>query len=111
MNMFDPTAIADIHNYTKENIRGLCIRRFKKDIKSEAHGVFQERSISIEHCSASDAEERAFRVFADMTLEMDTSRGEKPVLYVAPPLPCASVLQRPSAADVRAHMKYGNGRF
>lgn len=36
MNMLDPTAIADIHNYTKEDIRGLCIRRFKKDIKSEA---------------------------------------------------------------------------
>lgn len=71
MNMLDPTAIADIHNYTKEDIRGLCIRRFKKDIKSEAHGAFQERSVSIEHCSASDAEERAFRVFADMTLEMD----------------------------------------
>ena len=71
MNMLDPTAIADIHNYTKEDIRGLCIRRFKKDIKSEAHGAFQERRVSIEHCSASDAEERAFRVFADMTLEMD----------------------------------------
>ena len=49
MNMLDPTAIADIHNYTKEDIRGLCIRRFKKDIKSEAHGAFQERSVSIEH--------------------------------------------------------------
>ena len=71
MNMLDPTAIADIHNYTKEDIRGLCIRRFKKDIKSEAHGAFQERRVSIEHCSSSDAEERAFRVFADMTLEMD----------------------------------------
>lgn len=32
MNMLDPTAIADIHNYTKEDIRGLCIRRFKKDM-------------------------------------------------------------------------------
>jgi SNF2 family DNA or RNA helicase len=71
MNMLDPTAIADIHNYTKEDIRGLCIRRFKKDIKSEAHGAFQERSVKIEHCSASDVEERAFRIFADMTLEMD----------------------------------------
>lgn len=71
MNMLDPTAIADIHNYTKEDIRGLCIRRFKKDIKNETHGAFQERSISIEPCSASDAEERVFRVFADMTLEMD----------------------------------------
>ena len=71
MNMLDPTAIADIHNYTKEDIRGLCIRRYKKDMKSEAHGAFQERPVSMEHCSASDAEERAFRVFADMTLEMD----------------------------------------
>ena len=69
--MLEPTAIADIHNYTKEDIRGLCIRRFKKNIKSEAHGAFQERSVKIEHCSASDVEARAFRIFADMTLEMD----------------------------------------
>ena len=38
MNMLDPTAIADIRNYTKDDIKGLCIRRFKKDIKNEAHG-------------------------------------------------------------------------
>lgn len=71
MNMLDPTAIADIHNYTKDDIKGLCIRRFKKDIKNETHGAFQERSVSIEHCDASLAEEHAFCVFVDMALEMD----------------------------------------
>lgn len=71
MNMLDPTAIADIHNYTKEDIKGLCIRRFKKDIKNEVHGAFQERSVSVERCHASAAEEAAFDIFADMSLEMD----------------------------------------
>ena len=30
MNMLDPTAIADPENYTPEDIKGLCIRRFKR---------------------------------------------------------------------------------
>lgn len=33
MNMLDSTAIADPENYTPEDIKGLCIRRFKKDVK------------------------------------------------------------------------------
>ena len=73
MNMLDPTAIADIHNYTKDDIQGLCIRRFKKDIQSEVRGAFKERRVSTLQCQASQAEERAYSIFADMTLEMDTA--------------------------------------
>lgn len=71
MNMLDPTAIADIHNYTKEDIRGLCIRRFKKDIQNEVRGAFKERRVSTLQCQASPAEERAYAIFADMKLDMD----------------------------------------
>lgn len=73
MNMLDPTAIADIHNYTKDDIQGLCIRRFKKDIQSEVRGAFKERRVSTLQCQASPTEERAYAVFADMKLEMDTA--------------------------------------
>ena len=73
MNMLDPTAIADIHNYTKDDIQGLCIRRFKKDIQSEVRGAFKERRVCTLQCQASQAEERAYSIFADMTLEMDTA--------------------------------------
>lgn len=71
MNMLDPTAIANPSDYTKDDIKGLCIRRFKKDIKDQVEGVFKERRISIEECRASEAEEQALAVFASMELKMD----------------------------------------
>lgn len=74
MNMLDPTAIANPHDYKKEDIKGLCIRRFKKDVKDQVRGSFKERSVSIEHCTATDAEEYAFDLFAQMELEMDTGK-------------------------------------
>jgi SNF2 family DNA or RNA helicase len=43
MNMLDPTAIANPHDYTKEDISGLCVRRFKKDIKDQVFSSFKER--------------------------------------------------------------------
>ena len=75
MNMLDPTAIADPQNYTPEDIKGLCIRRFKKDVKNQISGSFQERMITLERCRASAKEEQAFIVFADMQLEMDLSKS------------------------------------
>jgi SNF2 family DNA or RNA helicase len=71
MNMLDPTAIADPHDYKKEDINGLCVRRFKKDIKDQVQGAFKERKVSVENCDASDEEERAYDLLADMKLEMD----------------------------------------
>jgi superfamily II DNA or RNA helicase len=71
MNMLDPTAIADPYNYGKEDIKDLCVRRFKKDIKDQVFGAFKERTIHIEKCDASPAEERAYDVFTEMRLDMD----------------------------------------
>lgn len=74
MNMLDPTAIANHHDYHKEDIKGLCIRRFKKDIKDQVQGAFKERKVSIEKCTASAAEEYAFDLFTNMKLEMDVGK-------------------------------------
>lgn len=71
MNMLDPTAIADPRNYTKDDIKGMCIRRFKKDIQNEIRGSFLERRIHIEKCQASVEEEHAFNILADLKLKMD----------------------------------------
>lgn len=74
MNMLDPTAIADPENYTPEDIKGLCIRRFKKDVKDQVSGSFLERKITLERCYASAQEEYAFDIFAEMQLEMDLGK-------------------------------------
>ena len=76
MNMLDPTAIADPENYTPEDIRGLCIRRFKSDVKNQVNGSFLERQVTLEHCHASAQEEHAFDLLAEMQLEMDAGKAK-----------------------------------
>ncbi|MBW6486372.1 MAG: DEAD/DEAH box helicase [Syntrophobacterales bacterium] len=67
MNMLNPTAIADPEDYGPEDIKGLFIRRFKKDIKDQVAKSFKERKIAVAKCQASPAEEKAFDVFTQMT--------------------------------------------
>ena len=75
MNMLDPTAIADPEHYTPDDIKGLCIRRFKKDVRDQVSGSFLERQITLERCRASRREEAAFDLFADMQLDMDLGKN------------------------------------
>ncbi|WP_028322824.1 DEAD/DEAH box helicase [Desulfatiglans anilini] len=65
MNMLDPTAIADPEHYGPEDIRGLYIRRFKKDIQEQVAASFKERRIAVAHCDASAEEEAAFDTLTD----------------------------------------------
>lgn len=81
MNMLDPTAIADPEHYTKEDIKGLCVRRFKKDVKNQVAGSFLERVVTKELCPASEKEEKAYSVFAEMELQMDAKRGTASQLF------------------------------
>lgn len=74
MNMLDLTAIADPEKYTPEDIKGLCIRRFKKDIKDQVKGSFLERKITVERCRASSQEEYVFDIFENMHLDMDLGK-------------------------------------
>lgn len=64
MNMLDPTAIANPKDYSKEDIKGLCVRRFKKDIRNQVEGNFEERQIHIEKGEASWKEEEVFDYFS-----------------------------------------------
>ncbi len=66
MNMLDPTAIADPDDYGPEDIKGLFIRRFKKDIKDQVEKAFKERTISIARCQASPTEESAFNTLTKL---------------------------------------------
>ena len=74
MNMLDPTAIADPEHYEPEDVKGLFIRRFKDDIKSQGNGAFLDRKIELQKCHASKAEEYAFDIFSEMQLQMDKGR-------------------------------------
>lgn len=74
MNMLDPTAIANPNDYTPDDIKGLCVRRFKKDVKDQVSGAFMERNIALERCHASVREEYAFGLFANMQLDMDLGK-------------------------------------
>lgn len=74
MNMLDPTAIANPDDYTKDDIKGLCIRSFKQDVKNQVNGTFLERNFELEKCHASMLEEAAYDVFSDMKLQMDENK-------------------------------------
>lgn len=69
MNMLDPTAIANPSDYKKEDIKGLFVRRFKKDIKSDTGNSFKERKIEKERCIASSKEEEIFDYFAKINFK------------------------------------------
>jgi superfamily II DNA or RNA helicase len=66
MNMLDPTAIADPENYGPEDIQGLFIRRFKKDIHHQVTESFQEREIAKSYVSPADKEEEAYSLLTDL---------------------------------------------
>ena len=66
MNMLNPTAIADPDNYGPEDIKGLFVRRFKKDIKDQVKQSFKERKISIAKSQATSPEEVAFDAFDEL---------------------------------------------
>ena len=76
MNMLDPTAIANPEDYGPEDIKGLYIRRFKKDIQDQVESAFKERQIHVAYCNASEAEEDAFDIFTDIKFtQIDKQRS------------------------------------
>ena len=68
MNMLDPTAIANESNYTKEDIRDLYVRRFKKDVVGQLLKKFPERQVLAVEANASKEEEKAFAILDDLKL-------------------------------------------
>ncbi len=81
MNMLDPTAIANPEKYTPEEIRGLFIRRFKKDIKSQVAKDFPERDIHKLRADASPAEEAAYTVLGAVALRKLGRQGGGGMLF------------------------------
>ncbi|MGM9998847.1 MAG: SNF2-related protein [Candidatus Bruticola sp.] len=74
MNMLDPTAIADPSDYTKEDIEGLYIRRFKNDI-GDSIAAFPERFVHQEECTSSKEEEEAYKILTNLNLNVDQRKS------------------------------------
>ncbi|UJS05360.1 DEAD/DEAH box helicase [Cylindrospermopsis raciborskii] len=71
MNMLDPTAIADESDYTKDDIRNLYIRRFKKDVLADLRDNVPERHSQSIDTPASESEERVFDLLDNLNLSGD----------------------------------------
>ncbi len=82
MNMLNPTAIRDETNYGPEDIEGLFIRRFKKDIADQIRGKFPERQVHIHRHPASPQEESAYSCLTALTFqEIDRVRQGGALLF------------------------------
>jgi superfamily II DNA or RNA helicase len=68
MNMLDPTAIANPDNYTKDDIRDLYVRRFKKDVLQDLKQNVPERNVESVEAQASIAEEQVFEILNELKL-------------------------------------------
>lgn len=66
MNMLNPTAIKDPQNYGPDDIDGLFIRRFKKDVKDQISGNFPERIVHTPKNPSSPEEEAAYAHLFEM---------------------------------------------
>jgi len=76
MNMLDPTAIADPEHYGPDDIRGLFIRRFKKDVLDQVKNAFKDREIRKLTATASPEEEEAFNLLASVSFSrLDQHKG------------------------------------
>ena len=66
MEMLNPTAIVNPENYGPDDIKGLFIRRFKKDVKEQISKAFPERIVHKEIITASEAEENAYDILTSL---------------------------------------------
>lgn len=90
MNMLDPTAIPNPDDYSEkdikdnsEDIKGLFMRRFKKDVQDQTDGKFMERHVAQEECWASPREEAALDAFVELEhlLNGDSGSGLKNMTF------------------------------
>jgi hypothetical protein len=65
MNMLNPTAIANPEDYGPQDIKGLFLRRYKKDVQAQLSNSFLERQVSRYAVPASGEEESAYDLLGE----------------------------------------------
>ncbi len=103
VRLLEPTAIADVEDFTKEEVEGFFQRKFKKDIAHELAEVFPEREMH-PHRFAASKEEDAFidRLHQAKFATIDGHRGSGGVLFrttlfkafLSSPLACISTIDK-----------------
>jgi superfamily II DNA or RNA helicase len=81
MNMLDPTAIADPKDYTREEIEGLFVRRFRKDVQDELGEAFPERDMRRARVSATVEEEAAYDALVGLKFTAIDQRQHGALLF------------------------------
>jgi len=82
VNLLEPTAIADPSHYEPSDIRGLYVRRFKKDIAWEAGDAFHERNPELLRVDAGAEEDAAFALLRKIEFRtIDRARKGKGILF------------------------------
>jgi len=81
MNMLDPTAIANPEDYTREDVDGLFIRRFKGDIKDQVDTAFLDRDVDVCEADATAREEAVYDTLADLQFTAIDEEGSGDVLF------------------------------
>ncbi len=74
MRMLDPTSIADAKSFTKADIDGMVVRRFKKDVEKEAGDQLRDREIATLHAVATREDEAALQALH--ALDLSTVGGK-----------------------------------
>jgi superfamily II DNA or RNA helicase len=105
MNMLDPTAIADPSRYSKDDIKDLYVRRFRKDVIADLRNSVKERDSADVECPASEREERVFALLKDLKLPDSDARAKAGQLFKT--TLAKSLLSSPMAAleTVRNRLK------
>jgi superfamily II DNA or RNA helicase len=105
MTMLDPTAIADPSHYSKEDIRDLYVRRFRKDVIADLRNSVKERDSADVECVASEREEQVFAELKDLKLPDSDGKAKAGQLFKT--TLAKSLLSSPMAAleTVRNRLK------
>lgn len=76
MNLLEPTAVANTSDYSKDEIDGLYVRRFKKDIANEVRESFSPRILKPHNIDASPSENALFDAIDQASFQTIGSRGK-----------------------------------
>lgn len=77
IRLLDPTAISNVQDYKKEDVRAMVIRRFKKDVRDQLSKDFPERVQHNHVTPPTEAESALYRELATLELDMDSAGATK----------------------------------